>query len=449
MSQTNIRGAQILNSTVQRQDLDTSTVGQAVITKIVQGSGISLSSTGADSGTGDVTVSSPDVVSTDAGNIATLGTDNHILVPQSQIWSVRLRSFNAIGNPTFEVAQRNCRGAIINPGGSVMLEDRWVFATNLSATGQTFLTSLSAGQGVPVPGANFIITTAFLRATVGTQKTSLAASDVLYLQQNIEGPGFRELMSDVHSSQVLVRSSVANLKFSVYLKDPTGTRTLTKLCTLGAANTITLIQLPNLPIWPSAGTFTAAVGSAGYTWGIGLAGGSSIISPANDTWQNGNFGAALGQDNFMANAAGSTFEVFFIQHEPGALCTTPIDCPFTQNYDDCLRYFAKSANYGTKPGTIGNSLPAVFSYGLSQASNPVFYGNAFFTKRMAKVPTVTTFDNVGGSGNACYMTSGSFAGAIAVSLVQRTDGGIYQIQSPGSSTGWAMATFDWVADTGW
>ena len=57
MPQTVIRGTQILNNTVQRQDLDTSTVGQAVVTKIIQGSGIALSSTGADSGTGDVTVS--------------------------------------------------------------------------------------------------------------------------------------------------------------------------------------------------------------------------------------------------------------------------------------------------------------------------------------------------------------------------------------------------------
>jgi hypothetical protein len=56
MSQTNIRGSQILNATVQRQDLDTSTVGQSVVTKIVQGSNVTLSSTGADSGTGDVTI---------------------------------------------------------------------------------------------------------------------------------------------------------------------------------------------------------------------------------------------------------------------------------------------------------------------------------------------------------------------------------------------------------
>jgi hypothetical protein len=59
MPKTVIRGTQILNNTVQRQDLDVSTVGQAVVTKLVQGTNVTLSSTGADSGTGDVTISVP------------------------------------------------------------------------------------------------------------------------------------------------------------------------------------------------------------------------------------------------------------------------------------------------------------------------------------------------------------------------------------------------------
>jgi hypothetical protein len=67
MAQTNIRGSQILNATVQRQDLDTSTVGQALVTKIVQGSNVNLSSTGADSGTGDVTINALGTSTTTTG----------------------------------------------------------------------------------------------------------------------------------------------------------------------------------------------------------------------------------------------------------------------------------------------------------------------------------------------------------------------------------------------
>lgn len=56
MPATQVRGGQILDHTIQRVDLDVSTVGNAVIAKALPGSGITLSSTGADAGTGDVTV---------------------------------------------------------------------------------------------------------------------------------------------------------------------------------------------------------------------------------------------------------------------------------------------------------------------------------------------------------------------------------------------------------
>jgi hypothetical protein len=56
MATTVVRGGQIKDATIQRVDLDTSTAGQAVVAKIVQGTGITISSTGADSGTGDVTI---------------------------------------------------------------------------------------------------------------------------------------------------------------------------------------------------------------------------------------------------------------------------------------------------------------------------------------------------------------------------------------------------------
>jgi hypothetical protein len=57
MARTEVRSAQIKDATIGRDDLNTATAGQAVVAKIVAGAGVTLSSTGADTGTGDVTVS--------------------------------------------------------------------------------------------------------------------------------------------------------------------------------------------------------------------------------------------------------------------------------------------------------------------------------------------------------------------------------------------------------
>ena len=59
MARTNVRGSQIKDGDVGREDLNTDTAGRAVITKAIAGNGLSSSSTGADSGTGDVTLSLP------------------------------------------------------------------------------------------------------------------------------------------------------------------------------------------------------------------------------------------------------------------------------------------------------------------------------------------------------------------------------------------------------
>ena len=57
MSRTQLTGNQVGDSSIQRRDLDTITVGQAVATRLIAGSNITLTSTGIDLGTGDVTIS--------------------------------------------------------------------------------------------------------------------------------------------------------------------------------------------------------------------------------------------------------------------------------------------------------------------------------------------------------------------------------------------------------
>ena len=67
MPPTTIRGRQVLDGSIQRVDLDTTTTGQAVTTKIVQGTNVTISSSGIDPGTGDVTISATSAIAGPAG----------------------------------------------------------------------------------------------------------------------------------------------------------------------------------------------------------------------------------------------------------------------------------------------------------------------------------------------------------------------------------------------
>jgi hypothetical protein len=368
-------------------------------------------------------------------------------IPQSitpTIWSVRLRSFTAPGNPTFEVNQVGFAGAV---SGTRTLVDRWIGAKNAgSALAVTASQQTASGAELVVPGTNFAISRNFLRVTLTTAQASLAATDYLYVGQNIEGPRFRELQFDVHSCSILVRSSVSGLKFGLTIQDPTGTRSLAKLCTIPSANTWTLLTFPNLPIWPSAGSFSSAPGVLGYAILIGLAIGSTLTAPANDTWQNGNFIGALGQDNFASKATNSTFDIAFVQHEPGAVCSTPIDCPFGQNLDGdfgCLRYYEKSYPYGIVPGAVNSA--GCINFWATAGQNPFI--PIRFKKVMAKSPTITGYSTATGAVNTVRDTVGADRAISGPASVGDTgfDGFITTTQNAAI---W-NAQFHYTADTGW
>lgn len=73
MAATNIRSRQIKDADIIRDDVNTTTSGSALITKAVSGTGVSLSSTGIDAGTGDVTIAL-------ASGVVTAGTYNQVTV---------------------------------------------------------------------------------------------------------------------------------------------------------------------------------------------------------------------------------------------------------------------------------------------------------------------------------------------------------------------------------
>jgi hypothetical protein len=387
-------------------------------------------------------------VSTNSGNLATLGSDNLILVPQSSIWSARLLSFQALGNPTFEVDQIHVGTTVALY--NVKIVDRWF----LGGTGPYATTcgqQAAPYPGVILPGTNFALTGNFFRVTLTGQELTPAAGDNLQIWQTIEGSQFRELCNDVHSISVLVRSSVAGLKFCIYLQDAAGSTTtsLVNLCTIPNANTWTLIPLANLPVFPSAGHFSIRPGNASYYLGFTLMAGSTYLAPAAGTFQSGAFLGLSGMTNFCASPVNSTFDIAFVQHEPGAVCSTPMDCPFTDNLDSCQRYFSKSYPYLIKPGTASTTAGTPIFAPIGVAATPNVYGAVFFPKPMAKVPTVVGYSPVNGTANTVTdgLNGGDRTITGSVNVGDKVFGGFTVTGQWPSGTPWYF--FHYTADTGW
>lgn len=365
---------------------------------------------------------------------------------QSQIWATRLRTFNAAGNQNFEVDQRQCGtaptiGAALFSAGS----DRWscqkAGGTTMAATAGVFGTG--ATTPVLVPGTSFGITQKALRIQLTAAQASLAAGDLLWINQQIEGPLVRELISDVTSISVLARTSGPSISVGVGLRDPgSPTKSLVKLCTI-PSGAWTLVTFPNIPVFP-VGNFVTTLGSIGLQINICLAAGSTWMAPANDMWQSGNLLGAVGQTNFASLAVNTWIDFAFIQLEPGAICTTLMDLDFDTNLSRCQRYFDKSYQYGVKPGAV-DSTGAI---NLINNANTSPIGPIRFKRTMAKVPTVTGYSVTTGAINTVRDASNSVDRAItAVSILGDAGFGGFPVTGAPASV-W-QSQFHYTADTGW
>jgi hypothetical protein len=364
------------------------------------------------------------------------------LAATPQITAVRLRSYNAVGNPNWEVDQR-LTGYNANPPTSYWICDRWYLTKNLAtgvASVQDYYTSTS-GSGLF--GTNYNISRAMLSVSMATQQASLAAGEYWTIQQLIEGPAMRELSTDVHSLSIYCYCGVA-LKFGMVLRDSGGTRSLSKLCSIPAA-TWTVVQLPNIPVWASGGGWQWAPGVVGYTLSIVLACGSTYMAPANDTWQNGNFIGAVGMDNFFSKPVNTVFYCAFVQHEPGPSCTQFLDKPFSQNYQECLRYYTKSFGYSQAVSNYTSGGEVFFP--MPQATFALGYTG--FPVSMAKTSSINFYGST---------TPGSAAGTVVEypSAVVRTgvtagstnEQGLSYLNVPSGTAGQSIR-FHYTADTGW
>jgi hypothetical protein len=122
-----------------------------------------------------------------------------------------------------------------------------------------------------------------------------------------------------------------------------------------------------------------------------------------------------------------------------------MDCPFTQNYDACLRYFCKSYDYDTVVGTA-TTIGAIRTFPLSTT----FLGNTIrFPKAMAKVPTVVHYNATTGAINSLNFLGASYA---VSSLSDVSKGGFDGITTSTATPAPAIgnsASGHYTSDTGW
>jgi hypothetical protein len=372
-----------------------------------------------------------------------IGGDNapHDFAAQITLSAPIVRSYNALGNPGFEQDKRTVGiGANLANVGWTWVCDRWQGAAAGSHTGTAKV--LSAGTtGVVIAGTSYCISSSFLRYTLTAQAAALASSDYLQFHTVIEGSMWRELLGNASSPSLVVRSSLP-VNFGVAMLDNGNNFCLTKLASVTNPGAWTLVQLPNCPVWPPTGNWSTAPGIASLDFRIVLAAGSSLTSAANNVWASGAAFGANTQDNFCAAPLNSTFDIGWVQLEPGAACNGILDKNYQTNELECARYYYRSYTRGQAVNTVGSEVWFVSSFNGGYA-----FGWAPYQTSMATTgPTIVAYDSTAASGPN---TIRSFPGNILYSVTsyQRNDKGLSYMTASGLPAS-QNVRFNFTADTG-
>jgi hypothetical protein len=278
---------------------------------------------------------------------------------------------NILVNGSMNVAQRGTSSTGIASSGYYTC-DRWRVIVGGSTAGRFTMTQDSSA---PSGFANS------LKLDCTTADTSIASTEVLILQQKIEGQnlqGFAKGTSDAKPFAVsfYVKGN-ASATYVVELMDNDNTRQVSKSFTVGTDWTRVELTFPA----DTTGAFDDD-NAASLDLMIWLHGGSAYTSGTlSETWSSrADNDRAVGISSFF-DSTDRTFFITGVQLEVGQNPTTFEHEPFERTLGKCQRYYYlafDTANDGDTHGPIGTN------YTASNA-RVVF----FFPKLMRAVPTFT------------------------------------------------------------
>lgn len=317
----------------------------------------------------------------------TLNADK--VVNSDSITSGGLYGFkNRIINGDMRIDQRNAGASVAITTSDNYITDRFfgIVSANSKLTGQQ-----NAGSVTPPAGY-----TNYLGMTVaGSANVTVGASDVYVIGQQIEGYNMADLAWGTASAASVtlsfwVRSSVTGT-FGGSVRNSGATRSYPFTYAISSANTWEQksITIPG----ETSGTWLTNNG-IGIRLLFGLGVGSTLSGTAG-AWANANYVSATGAVKLIETNS-ATFYITGVQLEKGSTATSFDYRPYGTELMLCQRYYEKSYDIGTVPGTVtANAMSLVWS---GQSGSGTLYTTSvpMMVEKRAN-PTLTAYNYANGT----------------------------------------------------
>jgi len=331
------------------------------------------------------------------------------------VTSVPFTGFNSIGtgnssamknriiNGQFQISQYNgTSSATVVDGG--MIIDRWK-GLSIAQAGVFSAQQLSASP--PVGYSNYL---GFTSSGVTTPATGACFG----MYQRIEAFNTSDLAWGTANAKTVtlsfwVQASIAGT-YTGSIVNSAQSYSYPFSYTISSANTWQQVSITIAG--PTAGTWISGTNGTGVQVGFSIGTGSTYAGTAG-SWSANTYYAATGQTNLVGTSS-ATFYITGVQLEVGLAATGFEYRQFDTDLSLCQRYYSKSYDLPTVPGTITN----VGSIGVAGNGNGSFgeYLQLRFQRPMRSTPTVVQYSPNSGTAGKIYQQGGSDITASALNI---------------------------------
>jgi len=302
---------------------------------------------------------------------------------------------NAIINGNFHIWQYGTSFVSIASGYSA---DRWRFGK----AGTSGVIDISRSTDVPTFAQAGRIFNYSLLVDCQTADNSVAAGDVAFVEQRIEGYNFANLAQKQITLSFWVKSTKVGTS-CIFITNNGNDRTCVKEFTINTSDTWEF-KVITFPASPSDGNWN-------YTNGIGARVGFTLICGSTyqataGAYSNGEYYGSANQINHY-DSTSNNFRICGIQLEAGSVATSFEHRPFQNELALCQRYYEKSYDLGTVAGTASTTNGFISSRAIGSDIDI----NVPFKVRKRTIPSVTNYNPVtGAAGEARNDSAGANTG---------------------------------------
>lgn len=303
--------------------------------------------------------------------------------------------------------------------------DRWKVNYVTSA-----VVTINKEADAPTAAESGLFSQDSLKIEVTTADASIAASDIFYLNQRIEGYNITPIAGQIFTLSFWVKASKTGTYCVAFLN--TGVdRSYVSEYTVDVANTWEY-KTVTVAASPTAGTWNFKNGE-GLNVAFVLAAGTNFQTATPDTWQTAGHFATANQVNAL-DTIGNTFQIDLVQLEKGDMAT---GFEVRQIQDElmlCQRYFWKTFQQGVTPAHSVGFVGAIsYRAAFTGVGNQGDFNS--YPVPMRTTPTLTSYSPSAASSN--WYNASAPAASGSLSTVSASDRGFFanNVQVAGDNQG--------------